>query len=688
MEKWYQNLKWRTIVDMHIPDWDESFMSKFDSREYARLMEVSGTELCEVSTGNCLGLCYFPTKVGHMHNGIKGVDITSNIFGELDKRKIPKMAYFNIWSRWAFDTHPGWRVTDQHGHTPLCNENGEEIFRLGFCCINNEEYRAYVKEQITQLVTDYEMEGLWIDMLGWFGKVCYCQSCREKFMRQTGQEIPKQENWDSPQWMAFQRFREQSMVELAIMIRKTALEIRPNLIVVFNSAAWDEDRPAAVTEEFLEKNEYLAGDFYGGPLMYSAICKALNNLTENRPVEFMTSRNVDLLDHTTIKSMGELRNSVYASLAHDAAFVFIDGINPDGTMNQKVYEKFGQLKKETEKFYEHWNPKSRMLSDVVFYFNLKSTFDPRRGESHYLRAERITREHIMVMAKTMIQGHIPYDVIFKKNLGEAIKTKQVIILSDIFILDEEEIRLFTQFVEQGGQLIVTGLTGMYDAVAGKRENFALAHIMGVDYEGEQKDDHCYFCPVHESLYEEYDETYPMLGGCPAVLVRNRGARVLSQLIIPWNHSKEIYRYGAAQSDPPKEKTDYPMVTVNAYGKGRVMYIASPFECDKKEAQRQVFRNHVRYMMSGATIFEMKAPSWLDAMLFEDGDGVYRMTFLASMEEYQEDCCALDVEVLIRLKGISHAYSVMDGRELPCERISEGLKVQIDCIHDFEMILLS
>ena len=65
-----------------------------------------------------------------------------------------------------------------------------------------------------------------------------------------------------------------------------------------------------------------------------------------------------------------------------------------------------------------------------------------------------------------------------------------------------------------------------------------------------------------------------------------------------------------------------------------------------------------------------------------------MTFLASMEEYQEDCHAMDVDVLIRKNDIMQAYSVMTGKSIFCEKMEEGVRLHIDCIRDFEMVLLS
>lgn len=686
MSKWYENIKWRCLVDMHIPDTDPEFMTKFDPEKYAELMKTGGVELAEFYTGNCLGMCFFPTKVGHMHKGLEGRDITRETLDAIEKRDMQQMTYFNLWSRWAYDTHPDWRIIRADGTDTLWRD-GEECNRFGQCCVNSDGYREYVKEQITQIVTDYPSFGLWIDMLGWFGNVCYCNSCREKFKAETGLDLPKKEDWNSPEWARFMRFREKSMVEFAQIVKDTARKSNPEISVVFNCAAWKENNLCGVSEEFLQVNEYMAGDFYGNQLMYGTICRALNNLTPNRPIEFMTSRCVELEDHTTLKSKEELRNSIYASIAYNASFVMIDAINPDGTMVKKVYENLGELKKEMEPLYKYWNPKAELLSDMAFYNNLKSSFNPRGRNSHYLKNWPIMSDHLTALAKPMIASHIPYDFIFKCNLKDAVKTKKLIVLSDVFILDDEEVTFIRDFVASGGNLIVTGLTGMFDEYLGKRKNFALSEIMGVDYMGETEFDFSYFNPVNSELFDTYTEDAPMISYCSSALVKTNGAKVMAHLTLPRSHSLDAHIYSSAISNPPYKKTDYPAVTINSYGKGKVMYIASPFECDEKSAQQKVFTNHVKYMMQTPALFTTNAPDWMDVFMYDDGDGKYRVICLNAMEKYYE-CEVRDIEINIKINNITSAVSAKCKNSLPVEKTADGIKIKIGKIKDFEMIALS
>ena len=69
-QKWYKNSYRRNLVDMHINDWSEEFLSQFDPDayfEYLRTAKVDGVMLYLQSHA---GLCHYPTAAGVMHKNI------------------------------------------------------------------------------------------------------------------------------------------------------------------------------------------------------------------------------------------------------------------------------------------------------------------------------------------------------------------------------------------------------------------------------------------------------------------------------------------------------------------------------------------------------------------------------------------------------------------------------------------
>ena len=72
---------------MHIPEYDEKFMSQFDAKVYAKNMKKAHVEVAYFYTSNCLGITYWPTETGHFHKNIKaqGRDLVKELIDALNE---------------------------------------------------------------------------------------------------------------------------------------------------------------------------------------------------------------------------------------------------------------------------------------------------------------------------------------------------------------------------------------------------------------------------------------------------------------------------------------------------------------------------------------------------------------------------------------------------------------------------
>ena len=72
--KWFQRSYRRNLVDMHIDDWDESFLSKLDPVIYVEMLKTANVQSAMVYANSHIGYCFWPTKNGQMHRGLRGRD--------------------------------------------------------------------------------------------------------------------------------------------------------------------------------------------------------------------------------------------------------------------------------------------------------------------------------------------------------------------------------------------------------------------------------------------------------------------------------------------------------------------------------------------------------------------------------------------------------------------------------------
>ena len=117
---WFQRGYRRSTVDMHIPDWDPAFLSRFDTAEYVDIVARAGFQQLMPYTNSCVGLALWKTKVGQMHANLHGRDMFGEIVAESRRRGLHTAAYFIVTrDNWAAENHPTWRLMPPTGNTHI-----------------------------------------------------------------------------------------------------------------------------------------------------------------------------------------------------------------------------------------------------------------------------------------------------------------------------------------------------------------------------------------------------------------------------------------------------------------------------------------------------------------------------------------------------------------------------------------
>ncbi|MEG0767264.1 MAG: hypothetical protein RR482_06065, partial [Clostridia bacterium] len=607
----------------------------------------------------------------------------------LHARGIRVIVYYNIWNRWAHDQFPSWRMVRADGRSTIENPDGSPS-RFGQCCMNNEGYRTFVRAQIADLCTRFACEGLWIDMIGYFGTVCCCASCRDRYLRETGKEIPQTVDWEDPEWVRFVRHRETWFDDFTAMVQKTALDIQPELSLAFQSTSMLSGWGGGATQTFLDRSTYLAGDFYGAPIQYSVICKYINNLTSHRPMEFMTSRCYDLAYHTTTKPDVELKRSALGAFAHNAAFVFIDAMDPLGTIDGAFYRRMARIKAEVAPFEQAVSHTATLVADIAFYRNFASDYEPTcKGQP--LRSAQTRYPVVSDLAgigRTMTAAHIAYDLIGLPQLS-CLQRYQTVILASEHVLSDDEVAAMRAYVQGGGVLIVTGETGLHDPDGVRRADFPLCDVLGVHYEGETREDRTYIAPtpLGKPYFEENNERYPLALSTHQTLVRAEAdVEILGTVTLPYSSSDEIHSFGSAISNPPAYATSYPAVTRRRYGAGWALYIASPLEKETLRPQRRTFAALASSQITASVT--TNAPEWLELIVFQDAPRHRYQLSVMSVAQDATDLLARGVQITMHIpQRVVSICTVGTGQSLAFVQTGEYVQCTLEEFVDFTMCLI-
>lgn len=690
--KWYENSYRRCLVDMHIPDWDEQFFSQFDSKRYIEAMKTAGVDAAYVYANSCVGICNWPTKVGHHHNGLHGRDIIKELTEGLAEAGIKPIVYINFWSKWAYDNYPDWRCIDQKGRGTADYIWGQPG-RYGHCCMNSP-YSDYVLEMVDELCTSYEFVGMWVDMILW-RMMCYCPHCRRRFKDETGYELPEKVDWQDPVWLTYLRKREEWNEEIFDRIIQRVKKWKPEATVMCNSSYYPEYLMGQ-SMKFYRMGEFIGGDFNMGRLAHSFECKLYNSVTANKPFEFLGSvMDPSLNEHSIIKSEDYLKTLMFSTLTNNGRYGFIDGIDPSGMLNPRVYERMHKIF-EIEKPYEKYlRNEVRFVQDIGLYTNLDSHIAPNQNGVRVVEASSSIAHapHMMgtmMTAQNLINNHVPFGVLTPYDL-EDLGSHRVLVLSDLSVVTEEECEKIREFVREGGCLYASAGTGRYNTEGQEIPGGALADVLGVTFLEPTSEAITYIRPAQagEYILEGYTENHPLTLNTPQMqTIPREDAEILGLLTCPLVHPKDVTKFASAISDPPGKHTEYPSLVLSKYGKGKVIYSAGQLETLQKPDQVTAFIRLLELLKEESYSFETNAPHCVELTMYEQTEDKRYILNVFNRQEVLPSVPVHDISVTISVpQTVKCVRCLPEEHAIPFELEDGRVKFILDKVEIFRMIAL-
>ncbi|HMO83548.1 MAG TPA: beta-galactosidase [Lacipirellulaceae bacterium] len=638
--KWYETAYRRAVIDMHIPDWDSKFFSQFDPDAYADMLVKSRSESVVCYCQSHVGLFNYPTKVGQQHRGWHGVNMLQRMIDACHARGVAVQIYTSlVFDRWAGDKHPEWRIRTWNGQ--IQGEGG----RHAVLCVNSP-YREYVRSFVEEICRTFDFEGIRFDMTFW-PSVCYCEHCQQRFAEEVGGELPRTVNWLDEKWVAFQRARERWLTEFAAIATQTVKTLKPAASVEHQSSTYPKNWMLGVAASLAAQNDFLQGDFYGDQRQGSFVRKLLERLSPNRPFGYETSFSVRLQDHTAMKSEALLTAKAASAIADSAAFVFIDAIDPIGTVNPRAHERMGQVFDRMMPYYQHLG--GQRVRDVGVFYSFESKFDMNSNGMHVRQADAadLHTESTMRAASTIIGNQWPVGVITKESL-EDLSDLKVLILSNVNMMDDEECRAIRDWVNGGGKLYASGGSSLVDKRGRKLPDFMLADVFGVSLaEADWAPRNHYIAPTAAGsrFFADFDEAYPAFcDGYGFHVTPHDGAEVWATTSLPWPRA-ERDRFSSIHSDPPWRATDSPEIVSHRFGQGRSIYCSSLIE--NLPILDETFLSLLRDLESSFQ-FEAGAPPCVEVTLFHQPERRRYRLALVNFQDQLPNIPVDDIEVRLRL----------------------------------------
>ena len=615
MEKWYKGVYRRNLVDMHIADWSDEFLSKFNAEEYYQNLVKAKIESPMIYLQSHTGLCHYPTKSGKTHAYFaKNPRVLNDLIDKCKDGGMKVVGYYSlIFNNWAADAHPEWEMVNADGTT--WRDHGQ---RYGLCCPNNEEYRAFVVTQMQEMAELFpNLDGIFYDMPYW-EVTCHCSACKARWEKEVGGKMPEILDWQDERWRTYVRKRQQWMAEFAMFANKNSREILPFATCELNFAAGIAcDWLAGSTEGINEACEFTGGDLYGDLYNHSFTCKYYYGITKNQPFEYMTCRcNKKLREHTISKPELDLEAEVMLTAAHHGASLIIDAIDPDGGLDARTYERLGKVFAKQIP-YEKYMDKGTMYAETAVYFDSWTQFSSD-GKAY-------NKECAIRAGRTLIEEHIPVKVLANGNM-ENLSQYQMIIAPALEDFNNPEVLKLIDYVKNGGTLYLSG----------KSESRLIQEFFGGEITGETFGDspfervwkgydevQAYVMPTDEKYKEyfgEFNEKYPLPIIYKLPIMSNAQGEIKAKIVLSYTDPDDKTIFASIHSNPPAKKTEIPAIIETNYGKGKVIWTAATLENDERENFKDIFTAIVRANVQPK--MKLQASKYVESVIFKDGETYY------------------------------------------------------------------
>jgi len=692
----------RILIDTQIPDWDPAFLANYDVEAAFDACHSAGADSVMVYFQSHTGLCNWPTASGKQHATFEGRDLVAETLACAKQRQIPVCAYYSVnFNNQVWLDHPDWRLkpagAGMIGGGLLVRE------RYGICCLNHPDYRQFIETQIHEILTGYEVEALFYDMVWWMG-VCLCEHCRERLRNEESIEIPETIDWLDPDWCRFQTARERWLTEFAHKLRNIARRLRPGISVYHNFALAMMNWTRGVSFDSAAAHDFLGGDFYGGRDEQLVISKLMLNLSESRPVEFMTTVTENLAEHESIKSPESLAQTSLAATATASAMLMICGIDPDGSLNKAAFDHIGQAFTAREPWDKELG--GEPIEQIAVYFSDVSKMSfAENGLPIEASQQRPPVEYphftaVRGACKKLQRAHLPFGVVTRKQLGD-LQRYPVVVLPDVLRMSQEEVEAFRAYVQNGGSLYASRYTSLTDTDGTRHDDFMLADLFGCNFDSLETGRMVYLDPKDELCKTAISPQRYLCQGIDTndnmglmrlrPLADESPVEVLATLNIPYGHpafgSVEGRDWSSIHSSPPWTDTGIPALIRNRVGQGQVIYSAADIETGEGVAHEHLFISLLRELLPCAPAFEIEAHPCVWATAFDQSE---HSRWVISLLNYANELPVVPGRASIRLNppaGYRFAgfKSLPDNTPVEAQIDSSGLlEAEIDSFGMFAM----
>lgn len=625
--------------------------ANFDVEAFTDRIKRCGVDYLTFHARCNLGMAYYDTKIGIKHPSLK-YDLFGKLADACQRKGIALTAYLNggissaegvlhrDWTTLAFDG----REYREPRYTPYVRT----------MCYNSP-YRDHLISMVKEIATNYPVSGFFIDCLQVF--YCVCPIC-VKEMKERGIDYTKREEVG--------KFSEFSALRLAEDVYKTAVAIKPGLLIYHNNPGYEEQEKFSTYFEV----ECLPTGSWG--YEYLPVLSHYVRTLGNKPVLNMTGRFYDWGDFGGLRPEAAIKSELLYGLANGMRPNVGGHFHPRGDLENAVLDRIEKIYKELQTM-EPWFDNAKNSTEIAI------VYPESIGK---IRGDKQLRSAVRMLSELKQQ----FDVV---TLASDWSKYQVLVIPDNILFSDEIARRVKTHIAAGKAVISSGSSGLNL----EKTQFVLEKEWGIIFKEE-----CDFDPAYFTTGKKFNKGLPDM---PLSLYSSGisvealpGTNVEANLIKPYYNRGWDGEY-AFYYNPPDKVTNKPALTVN----GKVAHfshrIFTGYADQAPVELKTVFGNVLNKFLPDPLVKHDNLPSYSRVFVTEQQKRkmVHLLSYLPEMrglntQMIEEPIELHDVKISLRNDGKSpqKVYLAPNRKSLPFKSIDGYTVVTIPVSKGYSLIV--
>ena len=545
------------------------------------IKKAGGNTLC-VNAGGIVDFFQNPLPAANLNMYMGKRDILAEIsaackeegirvIGRIDFRGVEEHIYKKF---------PDWFKKDAAGNPVQLTYTKPKLYES---CYMGQYRNDYANQFVAYVLKNYGIDGIWHNAPG-FNGICYCSKCAGAYKAFAGKALPAM-TASSPELEEYMNWKtivaDQCMERIKTTVKSFGND-KAYTAEVFSIYSVSQQRidsgidlnnakkhfDILVSVAFLTEN---SENIHYENLNYgSTIIKFLKSMSPEREAVVMYGGN-GTSHRLVIDPPVDLKVWLWQILSAggrfwNCYFTNVPTVTHDRRNAFNESDAYNFVK-TNENLLEQHVP----VASICIYYS-RTTRLSYRNKS--VEGDQFGTD-IRGVETVLMENHIPHDFLLDDQLSiEKLQRYKLVILPNVRCMSDKEIDLLKSYVHQGGNLIATYATSLFDTEGEERKDFGLTDVFGVHYSGKRentKRDNYQFIlnKKHPIVQPDSDSTELLFTAGFTVLTKPVSS---SEVICTW--------VPTIQNQPPDKAsvhgfpTDYPTVLEHSHGKGKVIYFAN------------------------------------------------------------------------------------------------------------------